>query len=36
MLITGLDSGVKCFFRVAAIDPLGQDGWSDLGMGRAL
>ena len=35
-LCTGLDSGSKCFFRVAAIGPLGQSGWSDPGFGKAL
>ncbi len=36
LFLKGLESGVKYFFRVAAIGPLGQSGWSDPGLAKAL
>ena len=36
MRLSGLDSAARYFFRVAAIGPLGQSGWSDPGVGRTL
>jgi len=34
LLVTGLPEGSKPLFRVAAIGPLGQSGWSDPGAVR--
>jgi hypothetical protein len=36
MVIGGLESGVKRFFRIAAVGAIGQSGWSDPGIGKAL
>jgi hypothetical protein len=36
LVISGLESGAKCFLRVAAVGALGQSGWSDPGIARAL
>ena len=35
-VIGGLESGAKCYFRVASIGQQGQSGWSDPGIGKAL
>ena len=36
LVVGGLESGAKCFFRVAAVGAQGQSGWSDPGLGKAL
>jgi hypothetical protein len=36
MIVSGLESRARCFFRVAAIGARGQGGWSDSTVGKAL
>ena len=34
LTLTNLVSGAKPWFRVSAIGPLGESGWSDVGQGK--